>query len=594
MRRKDFLIYLVLPCALLTSPFMLAQKPAVPPAREHAAKQNAKAAPAADIRSYIDHGWQTLSRSMTQCGSVADVKVAQTPVLYLPQGMAVPDAVKAMQQKCRVQVEHLPVKVEKIGDIKPEQIQQHGLLYLPNPYVVPGGRFNEMYGWDSYFIILGLLRDQHADAAKAMVENFFFEIENYGALLNANRTYFFTRSQPPLLTSMIMAVEEADPDRAWLERAYGFAVRDHDLWTREPHLAGNTGLSRYFDFGEGPVAETADDPHYFAEVASAMLKMQDQGREYLEFDGKDTTGPAFNYQVCAQQPLKGGGHSCGPRQQVALTRDYYKGDRSMRESGFDISFRFGPYSGSTHHYAPVCLNSLLYKAERDLAKMAGMLGKPDSGKWEQMAEARKAAMVPLMWNEKEGLFFDHDFVAGRQSEYRFASTFYPLWAGLATPEQARAVAAHVKIFERPGGVSSSDRATGMQWDEPYGWAPLQYFAVEGLRRYGNDDDADRLARAFTTMVEENYGRDGTIREKYNLVTRTTDAAVTSGYKSNVVGFGWTNGVYLVFADELSKAKKAAGNANSGGPSEKSEKVETKRVETKKVETKKVETKDAPQ
>ncbi len=149
-----------------------------------------------------------------------------------------------------------------------------GLLYLPNRYVVPGGRFNEMYGWDSYFILLGLVHDRQMDLARGMVENFFFEIENYGAILNANRTYYFTRSQPPFLTSMIRAVYEAPgttPDTAWLAHAYAMAERDYALWISPEHRAGDTGLARYHDLGEGPVPEMADDSSYYPDVIRWLL-----------------------------------------------------------------------------------------------------------------------------------------------------------------------------------------------------------------------------------------------------------------------------------------------------------------------------------
>ena len=153
-----------------------------------------------------------------------------------------------------------------------------GLLYLPNPYVVPGGRFNEMYGWDSYFILLGLEADHREELAKGIVDNFLFEIEHYGGVLNANRTYYLTRSQPPFLTSMIRAVYEnpasfaATPAgraaaRAWLEHAYTLAEKDYSTWTRPEHKAGTTDLARYCDYGAGPVPEMADDEH----AITAML-----------------------------------------------------------------------------------------------------------------------------------------------------------------------------------------------------------------------------------------------------------------------------------------------------------------------------------
>src|SRR5258706_14497905 len=179
------------------------------------------------IRQYIANGWDTLTRSMTDCASVVDPKMKVHPVLYLPAGSAVPPAVEKLHADCNVEIQHLPKPIRQLGEIDTNTIHPHGLLYLPNKYVVPGGRFNEMYGWDSYFIIIGLLRDGRTDLARGMVENFFFEIENYGALLNANRTYYLTRSQPPFLSSMVLAVyysgkQAGHTDPAWLARAYTY------------------------------------------------------------------------------------------------------------------------------------------------------------------------------------------------------------------------------------------------------------------------------------------------------------------------------------------------------------------------------------
>ena len=152
--------------------------------------------------------------------------------LYLPADAEAPAELAQSLQQCGVDILRLPAKIleEQAGQIAPR-----GLLYLPNPYVVPGGQFNEMYGWDSYFIIRGLLRDNHRDIAKGIVENFFYEIQHYGGVLNANRTYYLGRSQPPFLSSMILAVYDADKaagqdDSAWLQRAYGFAVKDYEQW----------------------------------------------------------------------------------------------------------------------------------------------------------------------------------------------------------------------------------------------------------------------------------------------------------------------------------------------------------------------------
>ena len=142
---------------------------------------------------------------MTDCNTVVDPKLAEDSILYLPAGLSMPDSVREMQERCHIKVEHLPATITGPGQVA-TNITPPGLLYLPNKYVVPGGRFNEMYGWDTYFIVRGLVEDKRLDLARGIIENFFFEIEHYGTVLNANRTYFLTRSQPPFLTSMILSV----------------------------------------------------------------------------------------------------------------------------------------------------------------------------------------------------------------------------------------------------------------------------------------------------------------------------------------------------------------------------------------------------
>ena len=510
-----------------------------------------------DIHTYIRQGWQVLSRSMNDCKTLGDTKLQTQPILYLPAEITTPEEVTILQKKCGIEVAPLPKKIDRAGDLRPGDLTRQGLLYLPNPYVVPGGRFNEMYGWDSYFIILGLVRDQQVDLARGMVENFFYEIEHYGSVLNANRTYYLTRSQPPLLTSMILAVYDANNGQGpsgvrWLQRGYDNARRDWQIWNTELHLAGNTGLSRYYDYGDGPVPEMGDDPSYYNQVASYLLNHPDPDH-YLITDSPNpsasakTAGPELTAKPCPPADQAAEEKPCGPQRKVHLSADYYKGDRAMRESGYDISYRFGPFSGSTHHYAPVCLNSLLYKTENDLARMAAVLGRPAEAKqWKDRAALRKSRMTRYLWNARSGMFYDYNFQRGRQSSYHFAASFYPLWAGLATREQARRQLRKLPLLERPGGIATSDRITGVQWDMPYGWAPVQYFVEEGLRKYGFKTEANRVAFHWNSMVEENYLRDGTIREKYNVVDRTTTANVSAGYKANVVGFGWTNGVYLEF------------------------------------------------
>ncbi len=512
------------------------------------------------ILSYISTAWDTLTRSMTECQSIVDPKLKATPVLYLPANFPEPPAVHKLATDCGVQVEHLPMEIHKLGEIDTNKIQPHGLLYLENKYVVPGGRFNEMYGWDSYFIVRGLLRAGRIELARGMVDNFFFEIEHYGAMLNANRTYYLTRSQPPFLSSMFVDVykamqENGHADNAWLKRAYDDLGKDYLMWNTVPHLAGDTGLSRYYDFGEGPPAEAVqDESGFYRKVADYFFFHPSQADGYIleSIPGATlpTAGARYTLQVCETATMVTRA-DCDKAREFKLSSDYYRGDRSMRESGFDVSSRFGPYGSATHHYAPVCLNSLLYKTEKDLEQISRWLGHDgDAAEWSKKAEERKKLITRYLWDQQKGMFFDYNFQTGRQSSYVYASTFYPLWSGLATPAQATAVAQNLPVFEKPGGIPMSTVDTGAQWDLPYGWGNIEMLAVEGLRRYGYNADADRVAYEFLSMVAENFRRDGNIREKYNVVTRSSEAHIELGYKMNVVGFGWTNAAFLVLLQSL--------------------------------------------
>ena len=511
---------------------------------------------------YIHNAWDALTRSMTTCESLVDVKVRDATdaqvVLYMPAEVATPAKVRALEQSCNVKIVSLPRKIEKLSDVRPEELRTPGLLYLPNPYVVPGGRFNEMYGWDSYFILLGLEADHREALAKGIVDNFLFEVEHYGSVLNANRTYYLTRSQPPFLTSMIRAVYENPKSfartaagraesREWLAHAYAMAVKDHATWERPEHKAGSTGLSRYYDYGTGPVPEMADDDAYYVNVIRWLIAHPHEGGDGFLVKGTEHPDAAeaarlkmsscdVHASVVCMKAWFGG---------YRLTRDYFEGDRAMRESGFDPSNRFGPFSGATHHFAPVCLNSLLYHYERDLQHLALLLGNDrDAARWDRRAQARAAAIQRYLWREKDGVFADFDFTRARASDYAYVTSLYPLWAGFATREQATAMESHLNLFERPGGLSMSNTNTGLQWDEPFGWAPTNWIAVAGLHAYGFRTDAARVAQHFDATVDAGFAADATIREKYNVVSGNADVKVSAGYTGNQVGFGWTNAVYL--------------------------------------------------
>jgi alpha,alpha-trehalase len=245
---------------------------------------------------------------------------------------------------------------------------------------------------------VGLLRDGEDTLAKNMADNFLYEIRNYGKILNANRNYYLTRSQPPFLTEMILGIYKRTQDKSWLKAALPEIEKYYRFWTTDPHLTPETGLSRYFDLGNGPAPE----------VVSA--ERDAQGRTHYELI-KDfyKTHTIDDYDVGQYYDRATGG----------LTDLFYKGDRSMRESGFDPSNRFGPFNIDIIHYNPVCLNSLLYIMERQTAEILDLVDRStDAIELRSRAAARKKKMNELMWDAQDGLYYDYDFVHKRVRRYR--------------------------------------------------------------------------------------------------------------------------------------------------------------------------------
>ncbi len=495
-------------------------------------------------RAYVRRGWHTLTRSNAGLATAAaDPKfepAATESHQRHPVYVAHDEDLKSIEASLRAEMRAEDFARVELRRLPPAgSAVEAGLLYLPRPYVVPGGRFNEMYGWDSYFIQTGLLRDGEDELARDMVENFIYEVEHYGHVLNANRTYYLTRSQPPFLARMVLAVYRRTHDRAWLRRAARAVTLSYDYWT-EPargHLTPRTGLSRYFDAGEGPALEVvAAERDAEGHTHYTRVKEFYRTHEVTDYD------ESVFYD--------------GARDE--LTPAFYKGDRSMRESGFDPSHRFGPFGVDVTEYNPVCLNSLLYVYERDAAEVVRELGRAEeAAAWERRADARRERVNRLTWDERDGLYYDFNYVKGEVRRYPFVTTFYPLWAGLATKEQAARVVANLKLFERPGGLQTSTNRSGNQWDAPYGWAPMQLIAVEGLRRYGYEREAERVSVNFLSLVLKEFVEHNTVVEKYDVERRTSSlgAGLRFGYTSNEIGFGWTNAAFAELYARLSPSAR---------------------------------------
>ncbi len=497
------------------------------------------------------------------------------PRVYVPHGdakaLAYFEGVAREQPELGLEVRQLPETItpeyvlglnERPGILSLELVEDEDGRVRGLPFVVPGGRFNELYGWDSYFIVLGLLHDGLVKLAKAMVAHFLYEIEHYGQILNANRSYYLTRSQPPFLTAMGWAACEhlpAGEDRdAWFAEVIRSAIREYEtVWTIPPKVT-ETGLSRYYATGIGMPPETEAD-HYDGHL-----------KPYAEAPGMDVV--RFRKAVWQRDIVD-------PELDA-----YFVHDRTLRESGHDNSYRL---EGRAAHLCTVDLNSLLYRYETDIARalkevFGDGLETSDgtvhtSAAWEERAERRRDLMSRLCWNEERGMFFDYDFVEREQTGFESVTTLYPLWAGLAKGEQAAMLVSRaVPLFEEAGGlVSTTEASRGpvsedrpqRQWDYPFGWPPHQMLVWQGLIDYGYESVAQRLAYRWLYMITKNAADyNGTIPEKYDVVRRTHDAFIEYGNVGTEFdyitreGFGWMNASYQrglsLLPDDLRAALEA--------------------------------------
>lgn len=395
-------------------------------------------------------------------------------------------------------------------------------LSLPEPYVVPGGRFREIYYWDSYFSMLGLVRDGRGDLVEDMIDDFTSLIERYGHIPNGTRTYYLSRSQPPVYYLMLGLSATRDP--ATFRRRLAALRREHDYWMRGEdglapgqarfhvlRLPDGTLLNRYWDARATPREES-----YAEDVATARASRR-------------------------------------PSTQV------YRDLRAAAESGWDFSSRWLASSRSlasirTTDIAPVDLNSLMYGMERMIALACVRIG--DSActqDYVARARARREALQDDFWVAAGGRFADLDRRTGRPTAILSAATLFPLFVDAARPDQARAVARTVRArLLAPGGRRTTTVATGQQWDAPNGWAPLQWVAVEGLRRNGEQALAGTIATRWLATVTMRYRATGKLVEKYDVERQ---AGGHGGEYPLQDGFGWTNGVTRALADDYPLPKR---------------------------------------
>jgi alpha,alpha-trehalase len=382
-------------------------------------------------------------------------------------------------------------------------------LALPRPYVVPGGRFREIYYWDSYFTMLGLRVDRRDDLIEGMIDDFTTLIERYGHIPNGTRTYYLSRSQPPVFYLMLGLSRSQDP-RLFARRLAALR-REHDYWMR-----GEDGLAP-------------------GQAAYHVVRLADGSLLNRYWDARATPREESWAEDVATA-------SASDRAPTDTWRDL----RAAAESGWDFSSRWlgdGRTLGTirTTSIAPVDLNSLLYGMERMIALACARAA--DAAclhEYAGRANARATAIRKVMWSAGGDRFADYDWRGRRQTNVISAATLFPLFAGVATPDQAKAVASTVKLrLLAPGGLRTTTGATGQQWDAPNGWAPLQWIAVEALRRNGEPALARTIATHWIATVSARYAASGKLVEKYDVERRKGGRG---GEYPLQDGFGWTNGV----------------------------------------------------
>ncbi|WP_438426569.1 trehalase family glycosidase [Aquimarina macrocephali] len=412
------------------------------------------------------------------------------------------------------------------------------------PFLVPGGRFNEMYGWDSYFINIGLLLDARKELSKGMIDNFTYQIKNYGKILNANRSYYLTRTQPPFYTSMVVEYYEKYRDQtpiSWLEECVRTAIYEYEtVWMQSGKRLASNGLNRFYAEGIGITAEV-EEGHY----DYILHKYKNDDSQSIEEFRKKYLQREIDSEELDQ---------------------YFLHDRSVRESGHDTTYRL---EGICADLTTVDLNTLVYKYEKDLAYIIKNFfnnvfvyedRKLRSEYWDDVASKRIALMNQYLWDEETGSYFDYNLLEKKKTHFESATGFYPLWAKICTADQAKSIIAYLlpKLKYKFGITGSSkaslhdvpEDAPQRQWDYPFGWAPHQMIIWKGLLNYGYQDLAEELIYRWLWMITKNAADyNGIIPEKFDVVNGTYKVNVEYGNVGSDFkyvpdgGFGWMNASY---------------------------------------------------
>jgi alpha,alpha-trehalase len=417
-----------------------------------------------------------------------------------------------------------------------KNVKGSSLLPLPNAYIVPGGRFREIYYWDSYFTMLGLKESGETAMIENMVDNFAYLIYQYGHIPNGNRTYYLSRSQPPFFSLMVELLASIKGKTVYgkyftpLQKEYAYWMgKTTDGAGHTVKMPDGSLLSRYYDNSDKPRQESYKEDYDVAESVANELAMR------IKMSSPDALKKILD------------------ETKATACRNL----RSGAESGWDFSSRWFADEKNittiqTTNIIPVDLNCLLYHLEITIAKIYGLNKDTKSQKkLLALAAKRKAAILKYCWNAKENFFCDYNIETKTINNNITAAGLYPLFVKIATTAQATAVAATTKKYLlKPGGVVTTINNTGQQWDAPNGWAPLQWVAVNGLNNYNEKVLAKDIAKRWLALNDKVYAATSKMMEKYNVEDLSKEAG--GGEYPSQDGFGWTNGVYLALKAFIKK------------------------------------------
>ncbi len=403
--------------------------------------------------------------------------------------------------------------------------EDSSLLPLPYTYIVPGGRFREIYYWDSYFTMLGLKEHGRTDLVESMVNNFAYLLRTYGHIPNGNRRYYLTRSQPPFFALMVSLLAEIQQDESVFEKYLPELIFEHNFWQKDADSTkAGTASSRVIQMKDGEFLN-----RYFDDSISPRQESYAQDVELAKESN--------------QEPEK-----------------IYSHLRAGAESGWDFSSRWfqDPQDFHTIHttdIVPVDLNCLLYTLEQTIAKAYGcIVNISESERFSTLAGKRKDAILKYCWNESVNFFCDYDFTSNTQTNNITAAGLFPLFVSIASQDQAMRVASVTEDnLLRPGGIVTTTNTSGQQWDAPNGWAPLQWVTYKGLMNYGFKAIATTAAERWLLLNEKVFRQTGKLMEKYNV--EDLDKPAGGGEYAGQDGFGWTNGIYMALKAALGQQGK---------------------------------------